>query len=175
MRVNPRLLGLTLVAMTALAVPAFAGAGIARLSVLEGSGINSIETEVEFSGAVASIGAEAWIVGDQTVAVTPDTEIQDGIVVGDVVVVHALQDPDGTLTAREIKIEDDGAAEDLDEGEVKDGQHEDLDDGDVEDGEHEDIDDGDVEDGDHEDVDGDVHGGEHGDTDHNDLEHDLDD
>jgi hypothetical protein len=179
MRVNPRFLGLTLVALTALAVPAFAGAGMAGLSAIEGSGIVASEAEVEFSGAVVSMAPEAWVVGDQTFAVTPDTEIQDGIVVGDIVKVHALQNPDGTLTAREIEIEEDGAVEDIDDGDVDDGEHEDIDDGDVDDGEHEDVDDDDVDDGEHEDVDNDdVDDGEHEDVDDDDVddgEHELDD
>ena len=161
MRVNPRLLGLTLVALTALAIPAFAGTGIAGLSVMEEPGTGASEAEVDFSGAVVSMAPEAWVVGDQTFAVTPDTEIQVGIVVGDNVKVHALQNPDGTLTAREIEIESDGAAEAIDDGAVDDGEHEAIDDGDVDDGEHEDVDDDDVDDGEHEDVD--------------DGEHELDD
>jgi hypothetical protein len=170
MRVNPRLLGLTLVAFAALAVPAFAASRIAGLSVMDGAGFASDESEVEFSGAVASIAAEMWVVGDQAFAVTPDTEIQDGIVVGDVVKVHALPNPDGSLTAREIEIDEDGAVEDIDDGDVDDGEHEDID-GDVNDGEHEDIDDGDVDDGEHEDIDdGDVDDGEQEDVDDDDVD-----
>jgi hypothetical protein len=162
-----------LVALTALAVPAFAGAGMAGLSAIEGSGTVASEAEVEFSGAVVSMAPEAWVVGDQTLAVTPDTEIQDGIVVGDIVKVHALQNPDGTLTAREIEIEDDGVLEDIDEGDIDDGEHEDIDDDDAEDAEHQDIDAEDAEhqgiddndsDDKHQDVDDDddADGGEHG-------------
>jgi energy-converting hydrogenase Eha subunit G len=145
MRVNPRLLGLTLVAFAALAVPAFAASRIAGLYVMDGAGFASDESEVEFSGAVASIAAEMWVVGDQAFAVTPDTEIQVGIVVGDVVKVHALQNPDGSLTAREIEIEEDGAVENIDDGDVDDGEQEDVDDDDVDGGEHEDGDDGERE------------------------------
>jgi hypothetical protein len=171
MRVNPRFLGLTLVALTALAVPAFAGAGMAGLSAIEGSGTVASEAEVEFSGAVVSMAPEAWVVGDQTFAVTPDTEIQDGIVVGDIVKVHALQNPDGTLTAREIEIEEDGAVEDIDNGDVVDVEHENIDDGQAEDGEHENIDDGQVEDGEHQEIDArEVDDGEHQNSDNQDVD-----
>ena len=57
---------------------------------------------MEFTGTVVSMDPSAWVVGDQTVAVTDATEIKDAIVVGDNVKVHAQPQSDGSLTAREI-------------------------------------------------------------------------
>jgi hypothetical protein len=60
--------------------------------------------EIEFIGPVVSIGDTAWTVGDQTVAVTSETEIKDAIIVGDMVKVHASTSADLSLTAREIEL-----------------------------------------------------------------------
>jgi hypothetical protein len=46
--------------------------------------------EIEFVGPVVSIGSDRWTVGDQSVAITSDTEIKGTISVGDLVKVHAL-------------------------------------------------------------------------------------
>ncbi len=73
--------------------------------------------EVEFTGPVVAIGPDSWTVGDQTLAVTSDTEIKDAIVVGEVVKVHASVNPDQSLTGTEIELAgaDDGV--ETDEGE----------------------------------------------------------
>jgi hypothetical protein len=75
------------------------------------TGVESSGSEVEFVGAVVSIGTDSWVVGDQTLALTPETEIKDAIVVGDMVKVHALTGTDGSFTAREIELAGDQAAE----------------------------------------------------------------
>ena len=62
------------------------------------------DDEIEFFGPVVSIGDTAWTVGDQTVAVTSETEIKDAVVVGDMVKVHASTNADLSLTAREIEL-----------------------------------------------------------------------
>jgi len=59
--------------------------------------------EIEFFGAVVTIASDAWTVGEKTVAITSDTEIKGTISIGDPVKVHALVQPDLTLTAREIE------------------------------------------------------------------------
>lgn len=82
--------------------------------------------EVEFVGAVVSIAADAWSVGDTLVAITSDTEIKGAIAVGDLVKVHALVQPDLSLVAREIEP---AGQDDLDEDEDVD---EDVDDDDDE-------------------------------------------
>ena len=78
--------------------------------------------EIEFFGSVVTIASDAWTVGDQTVAITSTTEIKGTISVGDPVKVHALVQPDLSLTAREIEAateadllsgDDDGSTEDV--------------------------------------------------------------
>jgi hypothetical protein len=77
----------------------------ASSSSLDGSSsADNSQPEMEFTGAVVSIDPTAWVVGDRTLAVTTATEIKDAIVVGDMVKVHALPQPDGSLTAREIEL-----------------------------------------------------------------------
>ncbi len=61
--------------------------------------------EIEFSGTVESMDADAWVVGGQTVKITAQTEIKDAIEVGDFVRVHAHVEDDGSLVAREIELE----------------------------------------------------------------------
>jgi len=59
--------------------------------------------EIEFFGSVVTIASDAWMVGVQTVAITSATEIKGTISVGDPVKVHAVVQPDQSLTAREIE------------------------------------------------------------------------
>ena len=59
--------------------------------------------EIEFFGSVVTIAATSWTVGDRAVAITSATEIKGTIAVGDPVKVHALVQPDFSLTAREIE------------------------------------------------------------------------
>ncbi len=146
MRIRPRLLGLALVAMVAVTVPAFAAAGVAGLYALDD--VATPETILEFSGEVGSIGPDSWTIGGQPFAITPETEIEGDPLVGDFVSVRAVQNPDGTLSALEIELEDDGAADDPDEGQVDEGNGGDVDDDDVDDAEEESIDDDDAEDDD---------------------------
>ena len=176
MRIRPRVLGLTLAAMAALTVPAFAGAGIASQYTIEGVEIPEATPEsspagvLEFSGEVMSIGLDSWVVGDQTFVITTDTEIEHAPQVGDFVEVKAVENPDGSLTALEIELEDDDEAEDHDEGEVHDGEDDDLEDDDAEEGEHEEIEDEDEQD-DHDENDssGSDHEDEHEDGDQGEL------
>ncbi len=58
---------------------------------------------VRFVGIVEAMGEEQWTVNGQQVVVTPDTEIEDGIEVGDIVQVKAQVQPDGALVALRIK------------------------------------------------------------------------
>ena len=62
------------------------------------------DEELEFTGIVESISNEGYVIGGQLVIVTPQTEIKGELSVGAMVKVHALQSPDGTLTAREIEV-----------------------------------------------------------------------
>jgi hypothetical protein len=67
------------------------------------------ENPFEFVGIVQTIGEAAWTVSGVEVAVDADTEIEEGIVVGDVVKVEGVILPDNTWLAREIKLEEEEA------------------------------------------------------------------
>jgi len=67
--------------------------------------------EVEFSGTVEAMGAGAWTIDGMTVHVTAQTEIEAGIGVGDFVEVHARVEADGSLVARQIKLDDSGSGD----------------------------------------------------------------
>jgi hypothetical protein len=66
-----------------------------------------MEPEIEFFGAIESMGADAWTIGAMTFRATAATEIEDGLAVGDFVKVHARRQNDGSLWAREIEREED--------------------------------------------------------------------
>ena len=78
--------------------------------------------EIEFFGSVVDIASDAWLVGDRTVAITSATEIKGTISIGDSVKVHALVQPDLSLTAREIEpaTEDDLLSGGDDSGDTED-------------------------------------------------------
>ena len=59
--------------------------------------------ETEFTGIVESMGSDTWIIDGRTVRVTLQTEVKEQIQVGDRVKIHAYQDIDGVLIAREIE------------------------------------------------------------------------
>ena len=90
--------------------------------------------EIEFFGSAKNIAADSWTVGDRIVQVTSDTEIKGSILVGDPVKVHAVVQPDGSLTAREIEpaTQDDLASGDDDLGDDDSGDDDFSDDDDLE-------------------------------------------
>jgi len=59
--------------------------------------------ELEFIGNVDGIGTDSWTIDGQVVLLTPETEIQASILVGDLVKVHAYLSDTGEMTAREIE------------------------------------------------------------------------
>lgn len=60
--------------------------------------------EVEFSGVVESITPDGYIIGGHLVKITAQTEITGNIAVGATVKVHALENADDSVTAREIEV-----------------------------------------------------------------------
>jgi hypothetical protein len=60
------------------------------------------EAELEFTGAVDSIGSNSWSIGGLVVGVAASTEVNGSPAIGDLVRVHALVVDDTTLIAREI-------------------------------------------------------------------------
>ncbi len=67
--------------------------------------------EVEFSGTLEAMGADGWTIDGMTVHVTTQTEIEDGVEVGDFVEVHAHVEAGGSLVAREIKLDESGSGD----------------------------------------------------------------
>jgi hypothetical protein len=59
--------------------------------------------EMEFSGAIESMAQQTWMIAGRTVGVNSATEVKGPFLVGDIVKVHAFQNADGSLTAREIE------------------------------------------------------------------------
>lgn len=82
--------------------------------------------EIEFVGAVVSLGLDSWAIGDRVVAITSATEIKGTIDVGTMVKVHALVESDGSLTAREIEPAEADDLEDQDDDADDSDDDEDL-------------------------------------------------
>jgi hypothetical protein len=59
--------------------------------------------EMEFSGVIESMAQQTWMIAGRTVGVNSATEVKGPFLVGDIVKVHAFQNADGSLTAREIE------------------------------------------------------------------------
>jgi hypothetical protein len=87
------------------------------------------QDDSEFSGTVEQISADAWVVSGVTVLVTSETEIEDGISVGDAVKVEGTPNPDGTMTAHEIQADEDSVGGSDDSGSGSDDSWSGSDDG----------------------------------------------
>ena len=68
----------------------------------------SPEEDVEFAGVVARITPDQWTVSGRLVSITPATEIEGNIIVGNLVKVEGYLDENGSLIAQEIALVDDG-------------------------------------------------------------------
>jgi hypothetical protein len=79
----------------------------------------------EFTGTVESIAPDMWVVDGTTVLITADTEIKDGIQVGDMVKVEAFMDVDGNLVAHEIDFAESDDQHDGEEFELEDDETDD--------------------------------------------------
>ena len=66
------------------------------------------ELEFEAVGMVEAISPESWRIAGVDYLITPFTEIEDVIAVGDTVEVEARRESDGSLTALEIKLDTSG-------------------------------------------------------------------
>ncbi|MBI2845840.1 MAG: hypothetical protein HYX86_04775 [Chloroflexi bacterium] len=126
--------------------------------------------EVEFTGVIESISEISWVVSGQTVLLDADTVVEGTPQVGLTAEVTALVQPDGSLLATHIQVEepesvvtptigepDDGAETEEEEeeaGDEEEAEEEDVEEGDEEDGGEDEGDDEDAdEDGDEEDDD----------------------
>ncbi len=73
------------------------------------SSSNSSQSGPEFVGAVEAISGNQWTIGGQTFIVTNASEFSASLVVGDLVKVELIPNPDGTFTIREMKVAPAGA------------------------------------------------------------------
>jgi riboflavin synthase alpha subunit len=64
----------------------------------------ALQNRFEFSGPVETIGSDQWTIAGRTVAVSPTTQIDDGLKVGDLVKTDGVIRPDGTLLAENIRL-----------------------------------------------------------------------
>jgi hypothetical protein len=103
----------------------------------EGSG------KLEFVGLVEAIGDESWTVAGREVPISSETEIEDGIEVGDLVKIELQLNADGSVLALEIDLFD------MDDDDMDDNDYDDEDDDDYDDDDDEEDDD-DHEEDDHE-------------------------
>jgi hypothetical protein len=71
---------------------------------------STAKPDQEFTGKVEAFSPESWTVHGMVFQVTPQTEIKDAVFLGDVVKVHYLANPDGSLTAMEIELAGDNQA-----------------------------------------------------------------
>jgi acyl-CoA hydrolase len=62
------------------------------------------DDEIEIIGTVTSITTDTLVVSDTVIAITPETEFEDEVAVGDMVKVEAFYADDGTLTARKVEL-----------------------------------------------------------------------
>lgn len=74
----------------------------------EGSSSSS-QSGPGFVGAVEAISGNQWTIGGQTFIVTNASEFSASLVVGDLVKVELIPNPDGTFTIREMKVAPAGA------------------------------------------------------------------
>jgi hypothetical protein len=150
--------------------------------LLQAIEVSNQSFQTEMIGTVVSIGSPTWEVlplSDGTsvqVGVNENTELQSGIVVGDVVKVEAIQDSSGMLWAVEIELadgeDDQNDNEDDDNANTNDNANENENANDNEVGENDNEDDDDLDENDNDDVedDDDADENDNEDTDENDNE-----
>ncbi len=62
--------------------------------------------KVEFVGVLQSRSGSLWVIAGTQVTVDSDSEVEDNPQVGDTVSVEAFRQPDGSLWAKKIELED---------------------------------------------------------------------
>jgi hypothetical protein len=73
------------------------------------------EFEIELTGIVESMTAASWQIGNRTIAITPGTELEGDIALGDRVKVHARVALDGSTTALKIELLEGDETDEVDE------------------------------------------------------------
>jgi len=87
----------------------------------------ALETStIEFTGTVDSIEADSWVISGLTVLVDETTEMDDLIVVSDQVKVEGIINPDGAVSAEEIKLADDDDLNENDNDDINENDSDDI-------------------------------------------------
>ena len=99
--------------------------------------------DLKLKGILEQIGEDVWVIDGVSFRVSADTEIEDGLAVGDFVEVYFFAENGDLPLAREIESDDDDDADedddlDLDDDEDEDDEDEDDDDHDEDDDDHDD-------------------------------------
>jgi hypothetical protein len=85
-----------------------------EINLLKDGFDEEIEEYLETEGIVESMDATSWTISGVVYLVTSETDIDSGIVLGDMVDVEFIKKSDGSFTAREICLEDSGSDSDSD-------------------------------------------------------------
>jgi uncharacterized membrane protein YgcG len=62
--------------------------------------------DMKITGTLDQIGADQYVIGGQVILITPQTKLDSNLVIGSMVKAEVIVNPDGTLTALEIKLQD---------------------------------------------------------------------
>ena len=96
-----------IMAIVSLVLNTGTGGAVQQLRLdLELSPAGLVVGEVSFTGTLDSMGADVWVVSGVEVQVGTDTELDQGLQVGDMVGVEAMVLADGDLLATEIRASD---------------------------------------------------------------------
>lgn len=82
---------------------------------VSGEGSSTSIDEIEVTGVVSMISADAWTIAGQSFLLTPDTEIKGSLEVADIAKVHAYLGESGEVFAREIEPAEDSDDSDSDD------------------------------------------------------------
>ena len=82
---------------------------------VSGEGSSASIDEIEVTGVVSMISADAWTIAGQNFLLTPDTEIKGSLEVADIAKVHAYLGESGEVFAREIEPAEDSDDSDSDD------------------------------------------------------------
>jgi hypothetical protein len=97
--------------------------GLESLEVeVSGEGSSASIDEIEVTGVVSMISADAWTIAGQSFLLTPETEIKGSLEVADIAKVHAFLGDSGEVFAREIEPAEDSDDSDSDEDDASDDE-----------------------------------------------------
>jgi hypothetical protein len=86
------------------------------------SGNGMSADDMKLTGILEQIGLDQYVIGGQVVLITPQTILDSNLVIGSMVKVELIVNPDGTLTAKEIETIN-GSKSDGNQGNSKSGNN----------------------------------------------------